>query len=201
MGERVSGQMVEVGGLRSAAVAMVVLLLAPLLVVLPQPVAADEEPVFGEVGEDVVLAFSGLTDPAVGTAALIEDGGLTRGEAAVWFRRAAAIAGANVEVSEATLTQATDQFDDVSPDTLFAQSIAFAVESGIASGAADGTFLPDEPLTRAQYATFLAGSLDVADVGLPEPEGEPLFDDVAAGCGLSHFLMCRGCDRGWLPTG
>jgi len=181
VGERVSGQMVEVGGLRSAAVAMVVLLLAPLLVVLPQPVAADEEPVFGEVGEDVVLAFSGLTDPAVGTAALIEDGGLTRGEAAVWFRRAAAIAGANVEVSEATLTQATDQFDDVSPDTLFAESIAFAVESGISIGAADGTFLPDSPLTRAQYAAFLVRSLDVANVDLPVPEGAPLFDDVVVG--------------------
>ncbi len=47
-------------------------------------------------------------------------------------------------------------FPDVSADSYFAQSVAWAVNAGIISGFPDGTFRPGEAITRAQMAHIMA---------------------------------------------
>ena len=45
---------------------------------------------------------------------------------------------------------------DVVPGSYYAKAVAWAVENGITSGTAEGTFSPDATCTRAQAVTFLA---------------------------------------------
>jgi hypothetical protein len=65
-------------------------------------------------------------------------------------------------------------FSDVDPASTHATSIAAVAEAGIASGMGDATFSPDEPVTRAQMASFLARALDL------DAAGTPPFSDVGA---------------------
>ena len=46
-------------------------------------------------------------------------------------------------------------FTDVSEDSYYAEAVAWAVEKGIVKGRGDGTFHPDDPITREELATFL----------------------------------------------
>lgn len=46
-------------------------------------------------------------------------------------------------------------FKDVNPGHWAYNSIAYATKTGLMSGFPDGTFKPDEPLTRAQFASIL----------------------------------------------
>ncbi len=46
-------------------------------------------------------------------------------------------------------------FSDVSSDHTHAAAIAGLVRAGVTTGYSDGTYRPDEPITRAQMATFL----------------------------------------------
>jgi hypothetical protein len=51
-------------------------------------------------------------------------------------------------------------FDDVPGSHVHALGIAAVAEAGIALGCGDGRFCPNEPVTRAQMATFLGRALD-----------------------------------------
>lgn len=64
-------------------------------------------------------------------------------------------------------------FSDVDPASPHAVGITAVAEAGIATGPGDGTFRPDDPVTRAQMASFLARALDL------DATGTPLFRDVA----------------------
>lgn len=46
-------------------------------------------------------------------------------------------------------------FDDVDPDSAHADSILWAAGQGLVTGYDDGTFRPDQPVTRGQLATIL----------------------------------------------
>ena len=46
-------------------------------------------------------------------------------------------------------------FTDVAPDAYYAQALAWAQSAGLAAGAADGTFRPEEPATREDAFTIL----------------------------------------------
>lgn len=54
--------------------------------------------------------------------------------------------------------EATDAptFSDVSEDSWYGEAVAWAQTNGITTGYADGTFLPDAPVTREMLAVFLA---------------------------------------------
>lgn len=54
-------------------------------------------------------------------------------------------------------------FADVAADDPHADGIAAVAAAGIAEGRADGTYGPDEPVTRAQMASFLARALELDD--------------------------------------
>jgi hypothetical protein len=67
-------------------------------------------------------------------------------------------------------------------------------EAGITTGYADGTFRPDENVTRAQMATFLTRAAKL------EPGGEPTFSDVAADHPHARGIAAvaaAGISEGW----
>ncbi|CAN5918294.1 hypothetical protein BH23ACT10_BH23ACT10_01950 [soil metagenome] len=72
------------------------------------------------------------------------------------------------------LADATSTFDDVADDHAHAAGIGAVAAADITTGCAPERFCPDEPVTRAQMASFLDRGLDLAD-------GPPRFTDVAPG--------------------
>lgn len=61
---------------------------------------------------------------------------------------------------------------DVVPGSYYAKAVAWAVENGITSGTAEGTFSPDATCTRAQAVTFLARAQNA------KATGKTAFSDV-----------------------
>ncbi len=96
----------------------------------------------------------------LGVTAGFEDGTfrpddlVTRAQMATFL--VAAIDGLN------TANPSSLRFSDVTADQAHASAIAGLVAGGVTSGYPDGTFRPDDPVTRGQMATFLAEALDLA---------------------------------------
>ena len=63
---------------------------------------------------------------------------------------------------------------DVLPGSYYAKAVAWAVENGITTGTAEGTFSPDATCTRAQAVTFLARAQNATATG------KTAFSDVPA---------------------
>ena len=63
-------------------------------------------------------------------------------------------------------------FSDVPSSKWYAEEVAWAYESGIASGYADGTFKPDQPVSRQELACFFERYCTALGAG--EPAGEAL---------------------------
>ena len=63
---------------------------------------------------------------------------------------------------------------DVAPGSYYAKAVAWAVENGITTGTAEGTFSPDATCTRAQAVTFLARAQNATVTG------KTAFSDVPA---------------------
>ena len=63
---------------------------------------------------------------------------------------------------------------DVLPGSYYAKAVAWAVENGITTGTAEGTFSPDATCTRAQAVTFLARAQNA------KATGKTAFSDVPA---------------------
>ena len=63
---------------------------------------------------------------------------------------------------------------DVVPGSYYAKAVAWAVENGITSGTAEGTFSPDATCTRAQAVTFLTRAQNA------KATGKTAFSDVPA---------------------
>ena len=63
---------------------------------------------------------------------------------------------------------------DVAPGSYYAKAVAWAVENGITTGTAEGTFSPDATCTRAQAVTFLARAQNATATG------KTAFSDVPA---------------------
>ena len=61
---------------------------------------------------------------------------------------------------------------DVVPGSYYAKAVAWAVENGITTGTAEGTFSPDATCTRAQAVTFLARAQNA------KATGKTAFSDV-----------------------
>jgi len=74
---------------------------------------------------------------------------LTRGEMALLIAN-----GFNLKATN------THPFSDVSKTSDLGQAISALYEAGITKGYEDGTFKPDEPLSRAHYAVFLNAALN-----------------------------------------
>ncbi|MCC5950974.1 MAG: S-layer homology domain-containing protein [Acidimicrobiia bacterium] len=69
-------------------------------------------------------------------------------------------------------------FTDVGADHPFVAEIGWMAESGIASGYADGTFLPGAPVSRQAMAAFLARFWEATGGAVPPLPSDPGFSDV-----------------------
>ncbi|MBB5174587.1 S-layer homology domain-containing protein [Texcoconibacillus texcoconensis] len=83
------------------------------------------------------------------------------------------------------VTAADAQISDVQVSDWFADSVNYTAEKGIIEGYEDGTFRPDEQLTRAQAASMIAGAfnLDIqedADADFSDVDDEWFAAEVAA---------------------
>ncbi len=63
---------------------------------------------------------------------------------------------------------ATISFSDVSSDYTYNEAISRLTAEGIINGFEDGTFKPEEPVTRAQYTKILCYALNVGNITYPE---------------------------------
>lgn len=75
-------------------------------------------------------------------------------------------------------------FDDVAENSVYRNAITWAAEQGITTGFYDGTFRPNEPVTRAQFVTFLwraEGKLDTTltkNVFVDVSESSPYYPAI-----------------------
>ncbi|MHB9148964.1 MAG: S-layer homology domain-containing protein [Thermoleophilia bacterium] len=93
---------------------------------------------------------------------------------------ARAVDGVPVDTNRAAtfLTERTPDppfFSDVPPDHRFRLAIETLFDAGVISGRSDGTFGPDERVTRGQLATMLVRLLGLHT---PEPEPSPPYTDL-----------------------
>jgi len=77
------------------------------------------------------------------------------------------------------------QFKDVSSDSPFYKAILWAAGEGITTGYDDGTFRPNQVVTRAQFVTFL---WRFKDAPKPESTANP-FTDVAEGSPFYEAIL------------
>ena len=98
-------------------------------------------------------------------------GHVTRGQMATFITRAIEATGFELpEVDPA-------RFPDVEPDLAVATPVAQLAELGIVSGRTDGTYGPDDPVTRAQMAHFLVAAYELAaGVELADPSRDWFLD-------------------------
>lgn len=85
-------------------------------------------------------------------------------------------------------------FRDVPADAWFAESVAWAVKSGVTEGTGDGVFSPDASCTRAQMVTFLWRA-----AGKPAAAAEMPFVDVPEGAWYAEavsWAVSEGITKG-----
>lgn len=112
------------------------------------------------------------------------DAGLTRAEAAMLFARLLS--------EDFDFTGSYDAgFSDVAADAWYADCIGYLRQEGLAAGYPDGTFRPDAPVTRAEFAALAVRFRQL------EQAGEARFSDV----GTTHWAYgCVGqaARQGWV---
>lgn len=102
-------------------------------------------------------------------------------------------------------------FEDVAADAYYADAVAWAVANGITEGKGEGTFAPDDTLTRQEGFTFLYRALDV--LGADFVEGDTaLLDSFTDGASVAEWArsatatlitngVVEGSESGLNPTG
>ena len=102
-------------------------------------------------------------------------------------------------------------FEDVAADAYYADAVVWAVANGITEGKGEGTFAPDDTLTRQEGFTFLYRALDV--LGADFVEGDTaLLDSFADGASVAEWArsatatlitngVVEGSESGLNPTG
>ena len=79
-----------------------------------------------------------------------------------------------------------ESFADISAGDWFFQAVSYLAGAGVIHGYPDGTFMPDEPITRAEFAAMIAGLYNCKpsdDNSFPDIEGhwaKDYIDSVAA---------------------
>ncbi len=102
---------------------------------------------------------------------------LTRAEAA------AIIARASEDFDEAKVYSAS--FSDVAADSWYYNYVAYVYEKGIVTGYENGTFAPDNKITRAEFATIMQRYLGLAG------NENAAFTDVAGHWAASAIGACK----------
>jgi outer membrane protein assembly factor BamB len=108
----------------------------------------------------------------------VEDAGITRGCEPGRFCPRATITRSQMAsflARAGNLSPRSHTFSDVSSRNTHAGAIGAIQHAGITEGCAPGRFCPNDPVTRAQMATFLARALDLSGGSVSQ------FSDVRAG--------------------
>lgn len=101
-------------------------------------------------------------------------------------------------------------FTDVSGDAYYADAVLWALEQGITTGKTETTFLPNEPVKREQFVTFLWRAAGKPQCSTPSPFPDVWKEDayyypailwacgngITNGIGGGFFGMGRVCTRG-----
>ncbi|WP_338452580.1 S-layer homology domain-containing protein [Niallia oryzisoli] len=87
---------------------------------------------------------------------------VTRGQMAIFLNRAFTLT-----------TGQANSFNDVSANMAAYQAILNVSANGIASGYPDGSYRPDQPVTRGQFSAFLARTLEPSFRIVPAPAPSP----------------------------
>lgn len=74
-------------------------------------------------------------------------------------------------------TSDSPSFNDVPPDSWYADAVQWAAGSGVAKGTGEGTFSPDQAVTREQIAVMMINFTSLCNVSLPESAPEASFTD------------------------
>jgi hypothetical protein len=90
--------------------------------------------------------------------------------------------------------QVASRFPDVPDGAWHAQAISYLASIGIVRGYEDGTFRPDDPITRAEFATLASG---FAEVDAEAYRHLRLFGDVAAGSWHAGYVNAVA-EAGWV---
>jgi len=136
----------------------------------------EEAPIFGFIAEHIKY-INGYPSGGVGP-----DYPITRAETAEIIYRL-------LEASRYSDRQA-NPFPDVGDDAWYAQSVTYLASIHILNGYPDGTFKPDEPITRAEFATVISGFDSL------EPADDNIFTDVE-GHWAQSFINSAS-EKGWV---
>jgi S-layer homology domain len=101
-------------------------------------------------------------------------------------------------VPTAPITAAVTNFPDVPPDYWARPFVDSLMKQGITVGSPDGSFRPDQPVTRAEYAALVQKAFEQQEV-----QGSMPFTDVAAdfwGVGAIDNAVKKGFIKGY-PNG
>lgn len=117
---------------------------------------------------DIELLASKLILNGTSETAFTPDGDVTRAEFAAMLARGLGL----------TSSAEAESFDDVDGGDWFAGAVGAAVEAGIVTGYEDGTFRPNERVTREQMAAMIARALAFAGYADTDADGRtPAFAD------------------------
>lgn len=143
----------------------------------------------GTCPDPVALPFDDLTSSThLASLSCALSWGLIEGTSASTFTPAAEVTRAQaasllyrlVQHTDASLPDTAPGFSDVVPGSAHAPAIGALAAAGILEGFPDGTFAPDDPMTRAQYVSALGRALShVEGTDLPDAH-TTRFTDVAA---------------------
>lgn len=143
--------------------------------------AAEAIPV-GQAGLDARPLISEYTPASPVSLALAEDENpLTRSEAVSVLYEKEGKPGVNFAMN----------YTDVAPEADYAEAVRWASSQGIAGGYGDGTFGPDDTVTREQLAVILYRYAQSKDQGFTGAWAFPLpYADAQAVSGFAYEAVC-----------
>ena len=111
------------------------------------------------------------------------DAGITRAEAAVMFFRLVS--------DEQKEVMIPSKFSDVENGAWYAQAVNYLAKYNVINGHPDGTFRPNDPITRAEFATIASkfDAVETVDVSM--------FRDVDEGCWARQAINSAAL-KGWI---
>ena len=138
-------------------------------------IADEDVPLAGAIGlnlEDHFAYVAGYPDGTVHPT-----GNITRAEVATIFFRLL------TEETRAIYWSQVNDYSDVAPENWYNNAVSTLSSMGIVSGYPDGTFRPDAPITRAEFAKIAVGFFAYQDVVYTG-----IFSDVADGQWWTEYI-------------
>ena len=138
-------------------------------------IADEDVPLAGAIGlnlEDHFAYVAGYPDGTVHPT-----GNITRAEVATIFFRLL------TDETRAIYWSQVNDYSDVAPENWYNNAVSTLSSMGIVSGYPDGTFRPDAPITRAEFAKIAVGFFAYQDVVYTG-----IFSDVADGQWWTEYI-------------